>query len=365
MTLQTPGAEPLERLGWSDEIAGTFAPYAEQGLRPGRVCLQQRGSYRLLADDGEHPAQLAGRLWHEAAGSGDLPAIGDWVAFSTATAESKATIHGALPRRTKLARKAAGKETQEQVLAANVDVVFCVSGLDGDLNLRRLERFLTIGWESGAQPVVLLTKTDVCEDVPAALAEVETVAMGVPVHPLSSATGEGLDQLDTYFARNETAVLVGSSGVGKSTLINRLTGTDLLRTQELRRNGKGRHTTVQRELITLPHGGTVIDTPGIRELQLWTASDGLGATFEDVEAIAARCRFPDCSHEVEPDCAIRAALEAGTLEADRWDSYVRLQRELARLERRQDARARMEYARRWRTIAKNQRAVTKAKKKRR
>jgi ribosome biogenesis GTPase len=236
------------------------------------------------------------------------------------------------------------------VLAANLDVVFIVSSLNEDLNLRRLERYLTLAWESGATPVILLTKADLHPDPDAAAAEVGTIAYGVPVHPLSARTGAGVAAVREHLLPGVTAALLGSSGVGKSTLVNTLTGEELLATQAIRDDGRGRHTTTRRELVVLPGGGLVIDTPGLRELQLWEADEGLEEAFEDVAELAAQCRFSDCAHETEPGCAIQAALEDGRLTHERWESYVKLQRELEHLERRLDKRAQAEEKRRWRAV---------------
>jgi ribosome biogenesis GTPase len=342
----------LAGLGWSPFFAEAFAPYAVDGLVPGRVAVQHRGAYVVHTEAGELPAEVTGRLRHEAAGAADLPAVGDWVA---ARQGDPLLIHAVLPRRTKFSRKAAGAETEEQVVAANVDVVFLVSALAGDLNARRLERYLALGWESGAEPAVVLTKADLCEDVTAALAEIEGIALGVPVHAVSNLTGEGLDELGPYFAGGRTIAVLGSSGVGKSTLINRLAGRDLQAVAEVRADGRGRHTTTRRELVPLPGGGLVLDTPGMRELALWDASGGVEGVFEDVGVLAARCRFPDCAHETEPGCAVRAALEDGSLDAERLASYRKLEGELRHLELKTDKRARSEERKKWRRFTRSQR----------
>ena len=247
------------------------------------------------------------------------------------------------------------------MLAANVDVVFIVTSLNEDLSLRRLERYLILARESGAQPVVLLTKSDLADDPAASLVAVRSVAADVPVHALSSVTGEGLDAVRSYLRPGVTAALLGSSGVGKSTLINTLAGNELLETQELRSDGQGRHTTVRRELVQLPGGALVIDTPGMRELQLWVADEALEETFDDVTSLFEHCRFADCTHESEPGCAVKAALADGTLPHERWDSYLKLEAELAHLERRLDKRAQAEERKRWRALSKFQRDVSRAK----
>jgi ribosome biogenesis GTPase len=331
----------LEALGWDASFADAFEPHNRSDLVPGRVGVQHRGAWVVLTELGELRCDLAGRLVRDA-GSGELPAVGDWVALTPRAAEGTGTIHAVLPRRTKFSRKAAtgvSDRTEEQVVAANVDTVFLVAGLGFDLNVRRLERYLTTAWESGAQPAIVLTKADVDPDaVDASVAAVEAIAFGVPVHALSGITGEGVDALEPHLVPGRTIALLGSSGVGKSTLVNRLAGRELLATGETRSDGRGRHTTSHRELVRLPTGALLLDTPGMRELQLWDASEGLAGAFADVEEVAARCRFSDCAHAGEPGCAIRAALADGSLDAERWESYRKLQRELHWLEVRQSAR---------------------------
>jgi ribosome biogenesis GTPase len=326
----------LSAFGWSAHFEAAFAAYAGDGLVPGRIAVQHRGAYVVCTETGDLHAELKGRLRHDADGAGDLPVTGDWVAVRPYADGSGGTIHALLPRRTAVSRKTAWAAAEEQVLAANVDVVFLVAGLDGDLKLRRLERYLATAWDSGAQPVIVLSKADLCADVAGAAGEVEAIAFGVPVHVVSCVTGEGLDELRPYLDGNRTVALLGSSGVGKSTIINCLRGEDLQAVGDLRRDGRGRHTTTARELVALPAGGLVLDTPGMRELQLWDVGEGLGTTFGDVEALFSECRFRDCSHRREPGCAIRRALADGSLDGDRWRSYGKLQRELRALELKQD-----------------------------
>jgi ribosome biogenesis GTPase len=280
---------------------------------------------------------VTGRLRHEAASRRELPAVGDWVAVAPRAVEGRATIHAVLPRRSSFERKAAGRETEAQVVAANVDVVFLVAALDDVPNLRRLERYLTLAWESGALPVVVLTKADRADDVPARVAEVSAVALGADVLVVSSPRGEGLEAVHGRLRGARTGALLGASGAGKSTLVNALVGAERLRTQAVREDGKGRHTTTHRELVLLPDDGVLIDTPGMRELQLWGADDGLEASFADVAELAAGCRFRDCTHATEPDCAVLAAVDAGLLPAERLESFRKLQRELRSLAVRQDA----------------------------
>jgi ribosome biogenesis GTPase / thiamine phosphate phosphatase len=340
----------LETLGWDDGRSDEFTPHREAGRVPGRVAVQHRGAWDVLTEVGELRCDIPGRLQHEASSVADLPVTGDWVAVDARADEGKGTIRAVLSRRTKFSRKTAWQAAEEQVLAANVDVVFIVSSLNEDLSLRRLERYLTLGWESGARPVIVLTKADLVPDAEAAVAEVESIAYGARVHAVSNKSGEGLDHVRAHLAPGVTAALLGSSGVGKSTLVNALLAEERLETRQIRSDGKGRHTTTRRQLVLLPDGGLVIDTPGMRELQLWVADEGLEEAFEDVAELAAQCRFSDCAHESEPGCAIRAALEDGRLARERWESYVKLQRELEHLDRRLDKRAQADERRRWRAV---------------
>ena len=351
----------LTALGWDDALAEEFEPHRRAGLIPGRVSIQHRGAYDVLTAEGELRCDVAGRLYDEAASPADLPAVGDWVAVAARPEEAAGTVQAVLARRTKFSRKTAWQASEEQVLAANVDVALIVTSLNEDMNLRRLERYLTLAWESGATPVLVLTKADLADDVPAVVAEVESVAFGAAVHAISSVTGEGLDELRAHLRPGVTAALLGSSGVGKSTLVNTLVGEELLETREIREDGKGRHTTTRRELIQLPGGALVIDTPGMREVQLWIADDGLEEAFEDVTELFGQCRFSDCAHQSEPGCAVKEAIANGTLAPERWESYLKLQRELAHLDRRLDKRAQAEERKRWRALSTFAREASRAK----
>ncbi len=350
----------LEQLGWGPAIEDQFAPFAADGLEPARVAVEQRGAYLLYTVRGERWAELSGRLRHAAGERGELPAVGDWVAIADPDGSDRALVQAVLPRRTKFSRMAAtdGGDVVEQVVAANVDVVFLTAGLDGDFNPRRLERYLTLGWESGASPVVVLTKADLCADVEAALLRVEPVAIGAPVHAVSNVTGEGVDELAQYFGEGRTVAALGSSGVGKSSLVNRLAGEELMATGDVRADGRGRHTTTHRQLLLLPGGGLYLDTPGMRELRLWESEEGLATAFDDVAAAAASCRFSDCSHEREPDCGVRAALADGTLDRERYESWRKLQNELHWLAVKQDARLRSEARKEWRRVARSRRKAS-------
>jgi len=350
----------LETYGWSDALEHVFAPHAADGLIAGRVVLQQRGLYGLATDLGELRAEISGKLARDAE-AGGYPTAGDWVALAAGEPGELAIIHHVLPRRTAFTRKAAGSGGGLQVVAANVDVAFITASLNGDLNPRRLERYLAAAWQSGAAPVVVLTKADLCPDVAAAVAAVEAVAVGAPVLAISSLTGEGLDAVRGYLAAGRTAVMVGSSGVGKSTLLNALLGAERMVTQAIREDdGRGRHTTSHRELIALPGGGLLLDTPGMRELGLWDSDEGVAAAFEDIEALAAACKFGDCGHTNEPGCAVRAALESGALDDGRWQGYRKLQRELAFVDAKEDPALRAARRRQWVAITKAQRSGKKA-----
>jgi ribosome biogenesis GTPase len=328
----------LEDLGWSESFGNSFEGLRDVHGEPARVVAAQRERYRLLTPHGAFDAQLSGRMRHEAR-EGELPVVGDWV-IAELDDGGRARINACLPRRSMLVRKRAGRASAPQVIAVNLDVVFVVSSLNGDLNERRIERTLAMIWESGAQPVVLLTKLDLCEDAAGSIERVEAVALGVPVHALSTWTGEGLETLDRYLRAGRTLALIGSSGVGKSTLANRMLGEERLATSEVRASDdRGRHTTTARELFVLPSGALLIDTPGMRELGLWDAGGGLDAAFEDIEALAGGCRFNDCTHQSEPGCAIRGAIADGLLEEARFRSYQKLQRELAHEARRHDPAA--------------------------
>jgi len=347
----------LEDLGWDGFFAAAFAPYEAQGLVPARV-VAQMGLLRVSTGGAEHFADLAGRLRRELelpGGVSGFPSVGDWVALRPPTGDGRALVHAVLPRRSKFSRKVAGQRTEEQVVAANVDTIFLVSGLDGDFNPRRIERYLTAAWDSGAQPVVVLNKVDRCADPERCLLEAEAVAMGVPVHRVSALTGEGCEALLPYLGPSRTVSLLGSSGVGKSTLANRLLGREAQRTGDVREgDDRGRHTTTHRELFRTPDGALLLDTPGLREVQLWEADQGLESAFADLEELAESCRFRDCRHEGEPGCAVEAAIRSGELAAERLESYRKLQRELHQIQIRQDEVARLREKQRIKAIHKAQ-----------
>lgn len=350
----------LIELGWNSFFEQHFEKFKRQGLKPGRVAREHRQRYVVYSEHGELMAEVCGKIRHAARGRGDFPAVGDWVAVAARPHEGRATIQALLPRKSSFSRKAVlsggmpdtGGKTEEQVLAANVDTVFLVCGLDGDFNPRRIERYLAVAWDSGASPVVVLNKSDLCSDVAAHVKEAESCAFGVPIHALSAVKNDGLDALCAYLGAGKTAVFLGSSGVGKSTLINGLLGDDRLKVSAVREyDGKGRHTTAGREMILLPTGGVVIDTPGMRELAMWDDDEGLKKTFDDIEQLAAGCRFGDCSHQHEPGCAVQEALKRGTLDPGRLRSYTKLLKELNYLNIRKDQRARLDNERFWKKIS--------------
>jgi ribosome biogenesis GTPase len=344
----------LEQLGWSDRFAASFISYRQAGFTIGRVAVEYRKTYLLYTEQGEHFAEVTGKLRHQASGIQDFPTVGDWVVIQTRAAEARSTIHAILPRRSKFSRNVAGSTTEEQVIAANVDTVFLVCGLDGDFNLRRIERYLILAWESGAMPVILLNKADLCVNVDQRLTEVEAIAIDVPIVVLSAVAGQGMTALQPYLQPGQTIALLGSSGVGKSTITNQLKGETVQAVQSVwQGDDRGRHTTTHRQLIPLPSGALIIDTPGMRELQVWSGAEGLPETFADVEALAQQCRFRNCQHEREPGCAIRQAIADGELDAGRLLNYQKLQRELHYQVRKQDQRANLAEKERWKKIHKS------------
>jgi ribosome biogenesis GTPase len=343
----------LDKLGWSEFFSSQIADrQSDFEVAVARVAEENREMYRLISERGEFMAEVSGKFRHEITSRADFPAVGDWVLASTRSGEGRATIHRVLNRKSKFSRKIAGKKTEEQIVAANVDVVFLVSSLNSEFNLRRLERYVTLAWESGARPVIVLNKCDLCEDAERFREEAQAAANGVRVVLASAFRGDGISEIRELMRSGSenasgaaqaavTAALLGSSGVGKSSLINAMLGTELLDTGAVRAgDDKGRHTTTTRHLIVAPCGGVLIDTPGMRELQLWDASEGIVQAFGEIEELAAQCKFRDCKHENEPGCAVRAAVKAGTLDAERLESFHKLGREEKFVAAKQDAAVR-------------------------
>lgn len=327
----------LTLLGWDEFFENAYQESGRTDLMPGRVVVQHRGFYGVMTARGETLCHITGKMRHRASGKPDYPAVGDWVLVELES--HGGIIREILPRRSKFSRRAAGEKFEEQIVAANVDIVWIVTALDHDFNIRRLERYLTLARESGATPRIVLSKVDMSPDPASDQALVAEVAGDIAVTPVSVRTGVGIDELKTDLQGSTTVALLGSSGVGKSTLINHLVGREILKTNEVReKDSRGRHTTTHRQLVRLPDGGIVIDSPGMREIQLWEVDEGLEETFEDVDALASECRFSDCRHESEPGCAVLAAVENETLDSSRLQSYQQLRGEKEHFDRETDLR---------------------------
>lgn len=339
----------LNKLGWNDHFENQFQEYKHQGFIPARVIIQQSNNY-VLCYEGEYiNAELSGKFRYHAYLKKDYPAVGDWVVVQIHQNHEKAIIQALLERQSYLARKLpiaggrriqdgmiGGGSTEEQIIASNVDMVFIVVGLDDNFNLQRIERYLTITYNSGASPVIILNKTDICNCVDEYIEEIRKITKTVPIHPISVVTDQGMDVFGQYLDSNQTVTFVGSSGVGKSTIINFLLGEELQETQSVSQaTGKGMHTTTHRELFFRSAGGMIIDTPGIREVQLWSDEKALDESFNDIKSLELSCKFRDCKHNTEPGCAIKQAIEDGVLSVERYESYEKQLKELRRLNKRQ------------------------------
>ncbi|MBN1825477.1 MAG: ribosome small subunit-dependent GTPase A [Candidatus Eisenbacteria bacterium] len=345
----------LSAYGWNEDWERLFREAGIPVGHPARIVAEHRGSYRVRAPEGEMSARVTGRFRHAASGPADLPAVGDWVVIES-DGGGEAVIHAVLPRAAKFSRKTAGARTEEQVVAANVDTVWIVSAFGYDLNPSRIERYIALVRQGGASPVVVLTKADLADETERTVEELGLRLADTPVHAVSALCDSGLDPLRAYLAPGRTIALLGSTGAGKSTLLNRLAGREVMATAGLRKGvEKGRHKTTHRQLVLLPSGGLLLDTPGMRELQLWEADEGIATSFADIDALADGCRFRDCTHESEPGCAVRAAVEAGDLPQERLDSFHKLKKEAAYFDRKLDVRSAMEKERRMKWIAKERR----------
>ncbi len=317
----------MKQYGLTDRFSALASMY--EGLTVGRVISQEKNLYRIVTENGERYAQVSGKFCYNAGTVSDYPAVGDFVMVELGTYDGNAVIHRILDRKSCFIRKAAGKSRQEQVVATNIDTLFLCMSLNNDYNLRRMERYLSIAWDSGASPVIVLTKSDLCNDIQSKLAEMEKIAFGVDILVTTALEDNGYAQLLPYITEGKTVAFIGSSGVGKSTLINRLLGEERIETNGLRDDDRGRHTTTHRELLCIPSGGAVMDTPGMRELGMWDSEDGVDRTFADIQELACRCQFKDCSHNGEKGCAVCAALESGMLSEERWMSYKKLKSEIS------------------------------------
>jgi len=337
----------LRALGWNSFFQDAFAPHAAQGLVAARVSVQFRGGYEVWTQDAVLTAEVSGKFRHATKVASDFPAVGDWVAIEPVAGETRSIIQAILPRKSRFSRNAAGQVTEEQLMAANIDEVFVIESLAAQINLRRIERFLTLAWDSGATPTVILTKTDLCPDKTDALRAVRKIAKEADVLAISCLEGQGIAAVKKRMDKGWTVAFLGPSGVGKSTLVNHLVGDEVQPVLPVRESDqKGRHTTTSREMIFLSGGGVLIDTPGLRELQLWEGEDGLETAFADIEALAVRCRFSDCRHEKEPGCAVQHALQTGQLALSRLASFHKLRQEASQFGARRAVRVRSEERRR-------------------
>lgn len=345
--------ENLNFLGWDEFFENNFKHYEQLQLCAARVAVENKTNYLLYTSFGEASGEISGKLYFNSEASSELPKVGDWVTVSLFDDNSKAIIHNVLPRKTKISRKSADKKTEEQIIAANIDVVFIVQSLDENFNINRMERYLAAVKQSGALPVAVLNKSDICEDADYKKQLIEKVQQGLDVINVSALTGGGVDCLRKYFCLGKTIVFVGSSGVGKSSLINYITGVETQRTNSMSdATSKGKHTTTKRELIVLPDGGLLIDTPGMREFGLWDAEEGLSKTFSGFEELALKCKYKDCTHTHETNCAVVEAVETGIVSKQQYENYLKMRKEIKYLETKQDIFAKLEEKRKWKNINK-------------
>lgn len=344
--------QALSVYGWDGRVAAQFESQRSDGDEPGRVIVEHRGSYVVAGGEGEIDAAVSGRFRHAAETAEDFPAVGDWVVLAVTEDGRTGVIQSVLPRRSQFVRPARGDIAGAQVVAANVDLVLTVAALDHDFNVRRIERYTTLAWSSGAEPVIVLNKADVCDDVGARLADVASVAPGVPIRVLAARDGVGLETLTPLLEPRRTVALLGSSGVGKSTIVNALLGWERQAIGEVRADDRrGRHTTTVRELLVTESGALLIDSPGMRSVGMWDAQEGLSDAFADIEELAGECRFSDCAHRSEPGCAVQAAISDGRLSAARLESQRKLTRETEAQARKQNAALRADAKRRWRAVS--------------
>jgi ribosome biogenesis GTPase len=347
--------ENLEDLGWDSFFQKHFLSLNILDSGPARVISESRGCFQVYSQHGELTAKISGKMLHRAEQENQYPAVGDWVAVKPLVNEKKSIIQAVLPRKSKFSRKVAGERTEEQIISANIDTIFIISGLDGgrNFNPRRIERYLTLAWSSGAIPVIVLNKVDLCPDVDRYVQIIEDIAPGISIHPVSAKERVGLEAIKNYLPKGSTGAFLGSSGAGKSALINSLLGVEKQETGEVRPDDRtGRHTTTKRELILLPGGGIMIDTPGMREIQMWAGEEDLQGTFQDIEILAKRCRFSNCSHNVESGCAVREAVDQGDLDPARLESFLKLQKELVYLSSREEGSVRLYEKIKFKKIAK-------------
>ncbi|MBW8015034.1 MAG: ribosome small subunit-dependent GTPase A [Planctomycetes bacterium] len=357
----------LRELGWNRFFEEHFTDHKQKGLVPARVIREHKHIYQVHTEDGPLTAALAGKIDYDAQTKADYPTVGDWVAVKLIPNEDKAVIRAILPRKSKFTRKSVAKADEEQVIAVNIETVFLVTAFDEDFNLRRIERYLVLAWDSGADPVIILNKSDLCDDVEYYISQIKFVAPDVPIHTICATEGKGIEPLFEYLGSGKTVSLLGSSGVGKSTIINTILGIERLAVAPVREDdSKGRHTTTHRELILLPQGGAMIDNPGMRQLHLWVDQDGIKRAFEDIELLAENCKFRDCTHDHEPGCAVLEALEEGKIDPQRIENFQKLKDEIHLLERRQEQnRKAKEIARQRKKINKTNKSNKKKKKKKR